>query len=117
MDDMQKLMKEAEKAVLNPPVKAPNPLNSPIIPVIKQYSRKARICPHCGTIGGGKNAVKGNIGMEIILWLFCLLPGIFYSIWRLTTKTKVCFACGAEGLIPLDSPMGRKLLAQFGDQQ
>lgn len=67
------------------------------------------ICSNCGTIGKPKTVTKGSIWIEIILWLFLIIPGIIYSIWRLTTRAKVCPSCGAEKMIPLDSPMGIRL--------
>lgn len=67
------------------------------------------ICANCGTVGSTKTVTKGSILIEIILWLCLLVPGIIYSLWRHTTRTKVCRACGAAKLIPVNSPMGKKL--------
>ena len=72
------------------------------------------ICPNCGNIGRPKTVVKGSILIEIILWCFFLVPGIIYSLWRLTTKHSACRYCGAPNLIPLDSPRGRGLAKEFG---
>jgi hypothetical protein len=41
------------------------------------------------------------------------LPGVIYSIWRLTTKATVCSACKADNLIPTGTPQGQALLDQF----
>ena len=70
---------------------------------------KAMLCRRCGTEAKPKTQVKGNVLTELVLWLFFLLPGLIYSIWRLTTKTKVCPACGSEELVPPDSPVGRQM--------
>jgi len=67
------------------------------------------ICPSCGYIGKPKTVVRGSFLMEVVLWLFFLVPGLIYSIWRLTGKEKVCPSCGQKGMIPLDSPRGQKL--------
>jgi len=67
------------------------------------------ICSNCGTVGSPKTITKGNIFIEIILWLCFLVPGIIYSIWRLTTRIEACASCGAENMVPLNSPMGKKL--------
>ena len=72
------------------------------------------ICSTCGHIGSSKTAVKGNIFIEIVLWLCFLIPGLIYSLWRSSSRYKKCTACGATTLIPLDSPVGLKLLADQG---
>jgi ribosomal protein S27AE len=71
------------------------------------------ICPSCGTQGKPKNHTRGSIWIEIVLWLCLIVPGLIYSLWRLTTKQKVCPACGAAGMIPLSSPRGAVLVKQF----
>jgi|JI8StandDraft_1071087.scaffolds.fasta_scaffold656791_1 hypothetical protein len=73
------------------------------------------ICTACGTKTTVlKNQVRGSILIEIILWLAFLIPGLIYSIWRLTTKKKVCPTCGSLNLIPIDSPAGKKIDRQYG---
>jgi hypothetical protein len=75
---------------------------------------KKLICSACGHIGSSKTAVKGNLLIEIILWCFFIIPGLIYSVWRSSSRYKKCSACGATNLIPLDSPVGQKLLADQG---
>lgn len=70
------------------------------------------VCPACGTTGQPKLITRGNLLIEIILWLFLLIPGLIYSIWRLSTRYSACPTCGAAGMIPVDSPNGRRLVAQ-----
>lgn len=77
-------------------------------------SGPAKHCMMCGADGPTKLHTRGSIWIEIVLWLMFLLPGLIYSIWRMTTKKEVCSACGAETLIPLESPAAtshRKALA------
>jgi hypothetical protein len=69
------------------------------------------ICSACGHIGSSKTAVKGSILIEIVLWLCFIIPGIIYSLWRSSSRYKTCPKCGGTNLIPLDSPIGQKLLA------
>jgi len=69
-----------------------------------------KICPNCGFKGREKIYTKGNIGLEMVLWLFFLLPGLIYSIWRLSSRYRGCPKCGAPNMLPLDSPLGQKLL-------
>ena len=67
------------------------------------------ICSNCGYVGQAKKITKGSILIEIVLWLCFLIPGLIYSIWRLTSKHLACPKCGAQNLVPLDSPRGKKL--------
>jgi hypothetical protein len=70
---------------------------------------KTTICTTCGTQGDGKTVTRGSIFIELILWVCFLIPGLIYSVWRLTTRRKACRACGSSALVPLDSPVGRKM--------
>lgn len=74
------------------------------------------ICSACGYVGDGVCKNKGNGCIEIILWFFILIPGIIYSIWSRSRKPKLCAKCGQATLIPTDSPMGKKLLDETGQQ-
>jgi hypothetical protein len=71
------------------------------------------ICEHCGTRGTAKTRTRGSTAIELVLWLCLILPGLVYSIWRLTTRERVCPSCGAPGLIPIDTPRGKQLAGQF----
>ena len=71
------------------------------------------ICTVCGNIGNPKKVVKGSFLIEIILWLFFILPGIIYSIWRLSTKSKACSKCGSINLVPVESPIGAELVKKY----
>ena len=67
------------------------------------------ICSNCGYIGKPKKVTKGSFAIEIILWLLMIVPGVVYTIWRLTTKHEACPICGAINMIPLNSPRGQEL--------
>jgi hypothetical protein len=67
------------------------------------------ICATCGTRTNGRKVTKGSILIELILWCCFIIPGLIYSVWRLTTKARVCHACGAATLVPLNTPVGQKL--------
>ena len=70
------------------------------------------LCTSCMNQGVPKKVTKGSILIELVLWLFFIIPGLIYSIWRLSNKIEVCPSCGHEGsMIPLNSPMAKKLLA------
>ena len=74
---------------------------------------KELICSNCGYKGKPKKITKGSIFIEIILWIALIIPGVIYSIWRLTTRHEACPQCGATNMVPLDSPRGRKLIEEF----
>jgi len=70
------------------------------------------ICSTCGTPGKPKKVSRGSLLIEIILWCCFLVPGILYSLWRMGSKQKVCRKCGSPSMVPVNSPVGRKLQAQ-----
>lgn len=53
--------------------------------------------------------------MELFLFLLFIVPGLIYGVWRLTTKRKICPACGSVDLVPVNSPVGRKLRTTPGN--
>lgn len=75
--------------------------------------KKLAMCVTCGSEVKPKTRVKGSVVTEFVLWIFFLLPGVIYSIWRLSTKEKVCTACGASTLVPIDSPVALHLRASL----
>ena len=72
------------------------------------------ICSACGNVGDTKRSVKGSLGVEIFLWFCFLIPGLIYSLWRQSTYHKACSVCGGTNLIPVNSPVGQKLLKDQG---
>lgn len=42
---------------------------------------------------------KGNGWIELVLYLFYIIPGIIYSVWRRSDPPNVCPMCKAPGLI------------------
>jgi hypothetical protein len=77
----------------------------------KKVSLGDKICIGCGSVGDPVNKVPGNFFIEVILWLCFFVPGVIYTIWRLSSKKKVCRVCGGA-MIPLDTPRGKILSAQ-----
>ncbi len=74
---------------------------------------KELICPNCGFKGESKSVTKGSFGTELILWLLLIVPGVIYSIWRLTTRHQACPECGADNMVPVETPRGKKLVEEF----
>jgi hypothetical protein len=62
-------------------------------------------CKTCGNVGQRIEVRPGSGCLELLLWLFFLLPGIIYSIWRSNAVHKACPKCGSREMIPADSPL------------
>ena len=43
---------------------------------------------------------KGSGWIELILYLFYIIPGIIYSVWRRSGEPTVCPICKAAALVP-----------------
>ncbi|MBI5595866.1 MAG: hypothetical protein HY928_07230 [Elusimicrobia bacterium] len=83
---------------------------------VKKAMTARLVCTTCGHYGEPVSLVKGDIGTEIVLWILFLLPGLLYSMWRQSSRYDGCAKCGGASLVPADSPVGRKLLADAGAQ-
>lgn len=70
-----------------------------------------KICKSCGTANKTKIETRGSILIEIVLWLCFIVPGVIYSIWRHTSRRPICASCGSPDLVPLNSPIGKKIAA------
>lgn len=44
--------------------------------------------------------MKGNGWIELLLYLFYILPGVIYSVWRRSGKPNSCPTCGHATLVP-----------------
>ena len=56
-------------------------------------------CPNCKFEGKGKRITKGYFAVELLLYFAFILPGIAYTLWRLTNKKDICPQCGFEYVI------------------
>lgn len=74
---------------------------------------KDLVCSACGSNGKTKTITRGSILIEILLWLCFLIPGLIYSIWRLTTRREACATCGSLDMVPTTTPRGRELMARY----
>lgn len=75
----------------------------------KVSAKGRQICPNCGTRGEPKTRTKGSTLLEVFLWLMLIVPGLIYSLWRITSRERVCPACGSP-MIPVDTPRGQQLI-------
>ncbi len=76
----------------------------------KVSASASMICPNCGTQAEPATRTKGSTLLELFLWLCLIVPGLIYSIWRVTSRDKVCPSCRQAGMIPIVSPRGRALV-------
>jgi hypothetical protein len=70
------------------------------------------VCTACGHAGSSKTITKGHLALEIMLWLFFLLPGMIYSVWRHASRYEACPICGNANLLPISAPMAQKFLKE-----
>lgn len=72
------------------------------------------LCTTCGaTVNSATTVTKGSFLIEVVLWLMMILPGLLYSIWRLTSRFKACPNCKNPTLIPIDSPVARATIERL----
>lgn len=70
------------------------------------------ICERCGTVGRPRKERQGSFAIELILWVFFCLPGLIYTIWRLSAHFITCRSCGGA-VVTIDSPRGQRLLNRY----
>lgn len=72
------------------------------------------VCTSCGYVGEPKEITKGSIWIEVVLWLCFLIPGLIYSMWRMSMSSQqnVCPSCGQTSLIPAESPIGKRFISE-----
>lgn len=97
-------------------VERPSPKARPAAVSRSRATGSGEICITCGSIGQAVTRTKGSFLIEVALWLGFCLPGIIYSIWRLTSREKVCRHCDGK-MISLNSPRGKQLWKQFHDEE
>ena len=78
-------------------------------------AKSSMFCPNCGTVGAPKTITKGSFLIEFILWLAFLIPGLIYSIWRLSSRYQACPACKAPNMIPTNSPLAVQVAQRSGN--
>lgn len=105
----------------------------------KAYHDVELVCTTCGARGfptersGGSGALEALLWLAAIAWVgyrfvvlltlpplaaalfslqaWLLLFPFVYSLYRRSSRRRVCRTCQAETLVPPDSPVGRKLAA------
>lgn len=75
---------------------------------------KKYACKNCQFVGFyPKTKVRGNVGLELGLYIFFIIPGILYSLWRAGGAYKVCPQCGSKEIVPMGTPAAEALAKSF----
>lgn len=75
---------------------------------------KPMYCKACGNNGPTTAKTPGSLWIELVLWLCFIVPGLIYSLWRLSARKQVCASCGSPDLVPPDSPVAIASRKQLG---
>lgn len=79
-------------------------------------SEESLICTTCGAqTDMPQSKTRGSVVIEVVLWFALIIPGLLYSLWRQSTRQKVCPTCGNATLIVANTPDGRKLAERFSE--
>lgn len=76
-------------------------------------SFKKFACKSCYHVGRPTLKFPGSAVVELILWLFFLIPGVLYTMWRRSSGKWSCSECGAIEIVSIDTPMGKKIVAEM----
>lgn len=85
---------------------------------------KRYVCTSCGYVGWPKTVTKGSFLFEVLLWIIAIstffllatfLLALLYSHWRSSSRYEVCPKCKHPTMIPTDSPIGRELIWEIGE--
>lgn len=85
---------------------------------VKQWrspKKTTHVCTQCGSEIRAAKITPGSFGMELLLWLFFLVPGVIYSIWRIAARYTGCPVCDSRNIVPLGTPMANRVLASFAE--
>lgn len=73
-------------------------------------------CTQCHTTGEFNFSYAFGGLAELVAWLIfiaismmvtwlALIPAVLISLWRFSSKKKICAQCGSQNIIPADSPV------------
>jgi hypothetical protein len=80
-------------------------------PRLSQYA--THVCVDCGAQMRPRKITPGSFLIEIVLWLLLLLPGLIYSVWRISSAYEGCPVCGGRSCVVLTTPAARAILERF----
>lgn len=85
-----------------------------LVKLLSRGSTKPMYCKSCGHSRPTATKTPGSLAIEIVLWLMLIVPGIIYSLWRISARKAACTACGSTDLVPPDSPVAVAARKQLG---
>jgi len=68
-------------------------------------AKKIMVCRVCDYAGPVRIETPGSFLIEVVLWIFFIVPGVIYSLWRHASRREVCRNCGSRMMIPPGSPV------------
>lgn len=71
--------------------------------------KQTKLCKDCLYEGVMVKHTPGYFLIELNLWLCFIVPGLIYTIWRVSSTHEVCPKCNGVNLIPIDSPLARQM--------
>ncbi len=80
-----------------------------VLLVNERIAQMTYLCTNCLTEDKPKSHTKGSFVIELFLWLCFIVPGLIYSLWRLTTRANVCRRCLSSAIVPSNSPRAQLL--------
>jgi len=71
-----------------------------------------QVCRDCWSISQPtqNKELRGSAFITVLLLLMYIIPGIIYMVWRRGDKSIICTKCRSKNLVPVDSPMGQKII-------
>jgi hypothetical protein len=70
-------------------------------------AKVTHICKSCGKSIKPISITPGSFLIELVLWLAMILPGLLYSVWRVSSRYKGCPVCKSRDVIPANSPLAK----------
>lgn len=65
------------------------------------FSNKEYHCMECGAEEVPKKETPGYFILELFLWCMIFVPGMIYSVWRVSARKNVCPVCRSPRIITL----------------
>ena len=81
--------------------------------IVYEKSAKNYVCAECYSTRKPKQIHDGSTAMEIILWIFVLPFGFFYTMWRGLNPRFECKDCHSKRAIKRSSPRGQEIMAKI----
>lgn len=72
-----------------------------------------KYCLYCGFVGEPGQKTPGTVSTEVGLWLFFVVPGLLYSVWRRLARQQRCAKCGNTHIVAAESPVAQAALLKL----